>query len=106
MPNMQDDDLAGFFTHGIEDQKRLSHHRHHAYALLISTLTYKRKFADQRGKPLNSSDDRCGSGPVALMYRTFMRGSEQTPLLPHPHSPACPLASLEGRAGPQPVLRH
>src|SRR5947207_3381590 len=39
-------------------------------------------------------------------YRTFMRGSERTLLLPHPHSPICPLAALEARAAPQLVLHH
>jgi len=57
MPNVEDDDLVGSIAQGIENQKRVSHHGHHAHAFLIGAMTYKRQFADQRGQPLNTIDD-------------------------------------------------
>ena len=62
MPNVEDDDLVGSIAQGIENQKRVSHHGHHAHAFLIGAMTYKRQFADQRGQPLNAIDDGHRSG--------------------------------------------
>jgi hypothetical protein len=67
VPNVQDDDLIGSVAHCIENQKWVSHNRHHAHPFLVGEMTDQRNFPDQRTQPLDAIDNGHRGGSVTLV---------------------------------------